>query len=88
MSGPGAQDPGIQDPWQAMSTLVAGPVAWGAIGFGVDAVTGSGAFVPIGLVVGFVASLWFVWHQHTHAPTARPTARPTTTTSDEQGDLP
>lgn len=54
---PGARQ---QDPWGQVSTLVAGPVAWGAIGYGVDAVVDSSVFLPAGLVLGIVASTWLV----------------------------
>ena len=50
-----------------MSTLVAGPVAWGLIGFGVDSASGSPVFLPVGIVIGFVASMWLVFHRYTQA---------------------
>jgi F0F1-type ATP synthase assembly protein I len=57
--------PGRDDAWSQMSTLVAGPVAWGLIGFGVDELTGSPVFLPVGIVIGFAASLWLVFHRYT-----------------------
>ena len=57
--------PGRDDAWSQMSTLVAGPVAWGLIGFGVDAATGSPVFLPVGIVIGFAASMWLVFHRYT-----------------------
>lgn len=68
--------PGRDDAWSQMSTLVAGPVAWGLIGFGVDEATGLPVFLPVGIVIGFSASLWLVFHRYTegvrhHAPAAR-----------------
>jgi hypothetical protein len=56
--------PGRDDAWSQMSTLIAGPVAWGAVGFGVDAATGVTAFLPIGIVIGFAGSLWLVFHRY------------------------
>jgi ATP synthase protein I len=47
--------------WGLISTLVAGPAVWGGIGFGVDRLTDSGVFTPIGLVIGFVTSFYVVY---------------------------
>ena len=58
--------PGRDDAWSQMSTLIAGPVAWGAIGYGVDAATGSPVGLPVGIVIGFAASMWLVFHRYTH----------------------
>ncbi len=70
MSG-GAQP----DPWGQVSTLIAGPVAWGAIGYGVDAATGAHAFFPGGLVLGILASTWLVISRYLAAERATaPTA--------------
>jgi len=67
----GTEGPAVADPWSVVGTLVAGPVTWGAIGYGVDAAAGSGVFLPAGFALGFVASLWLVWHRHGRPLTAR-----------------
>lgn len=48
--------------WSAISTLVAGPAVWGAIGWLVDnwLDTGSG-FTAAGVVVGFITSFYLIW---------------------------
>jgi hypothetical protein len=71
---------GSDQVWSMISTLVAGPVAWGGIGYGVDAVTGSSGFLAGGVVFGFVASLAYVlWrfaHPHDAGPEIRRGERP------------
>lgn len=59
-----------EDPWGQVSTLVAGPVAWGAIGYGVDAAAGTSAFLPAGLVLGILAATWLVVRRHLAAVAA------------------
>jgi len=61
--GPGGRD-GSDQVWGLISTLVAGPAVWGAIGYGVDRLTDTEVFVPIGVVVGFVTSFYIVYAQH------------------------
>lgn len=51
--------------WSIIGTLVAGPTVWGGIGFGIDKLLNSDpVFLPIGLVVGFVASLYLVYMKY------------------------
>ena len=52
---------GEQQVWGLISTLVGGPAVWGAIGYGLDQLTGASAFTPIGVVVGFVTSFYIVY---------------------------
>jgi hypothetical protein len=83
--------------WGMISTLVAGPLAWGAIGYGVGALTGISALLPIGLVFGFLASLAYVlWSyqqsvatgaEKAPAPPAPPSAMPDDT-PDRRGERP
>ena len=47
--------------WGLISTLVGGPVVWGGIGYGVDRLLDTSAFLPVGLVVGFVTSFYIVY---------------------------
>lgn len=50
--------------WSLVGTLVGGPVAWGAIGWGVDALVGTTRiFLPIGVVLGFITSVTVVWYR-------------------------
>ena len=47
--------------WSIIGTLIAGLAVWGAIGFGIDRLTGFHAlFLPIGLVVGAVGGVYLV----------------------------
>lgn len=79
----GAQQP---DPWGQVSTLVAGPVAWGAIGYGVDALADSHVFLPAGLVLGILASAWLVIARYTAAERLRSGDQHGPTTSTTGGD--
>jgi len=47
--------------WGLISTLVGGPAVWGAIGYGVDRLLDTSAFLPAGVVVGFVTSFYIVY---------------------------
>ena len=47
--------------WGLISTLVGGPAVWGAIGYGIDQLTGAEVFTPIGVVIGFVTSFYIVY---------------------------
>ena len=47
--------------WGLISTLVGGPAVWGAIGYGVDRLLDTSAFLPVGVVVGFVTSIYIVY---------------------------
>jgi ATP synthase protein I len=47
--------------WGLISTLVGGPAVWGAIGHGVDRLLDTAAFLPLGVVVGFVTSFYIVY---------------------------
>lgn len=50
--------------WSLVGTLVGGPVTWGAIGYGVDALVGTNRlFLPIGVVLGFITSVAVVWYR-------------------------
>lgn len=47
--------------WGLISTLVGGPAVWGGIGYGVDRLLDTSAFLPVGVVVGFVTSFYIVY---------------------------
>ncbi|MCP2166936.1 AtpZ/AtpI family protein [Goodfellowiella coeruleoviolacea] len=55
---------GEADGWSIVSTLVAGPVVWGAVGYLIDKATDSSLWTPIGLAVGFVAGFYIVYVRH------------------------
>ena len=53
------------DAWGMVSTLVAGPVAWGLIGAGVDLLVGTHrVFLPIGVVLGFAAAFYITYFRY------------------------
>ena len=50
------------DPQHAVGTLLAGPLTWGLIGIGADAVFDTGRlFLALGIVLGFVTSFYVVY---------------------------
>ena len=51
---------GANQVWGLISTLVAGPAVWGAVGHVVDRLADTSVFTPIGVVVGFVTSFYIV----------------------------
>ncbi|MCP2260295.1 putative F0F1-ATPase subunit (ATPase_gene1) [Streptoalloteichus tenebrarius] len=55
---------GDGDVWRLISTLVAGPVVWGGIGYLVDWANDSRIFLPIGLGFGFVLGFYIVYVRH------------------------
>lgn len=51
--------------WSVMSTLIAGPLLYGLIGWGIDALVGtSRVFLAVGIVIGFVLSFVIVYARH------------------------
>jgi len=74
--------------WGLISTLVGGPAVWGGIGYGVDRLADTSAFLPIGVVVGFVTSFYIVYvktkpPETTTAPADSSPAAARTDTGDE-----
>lgn len=48
--------------WSLVGTLVGGPIAWGAIGWGLDSLLDTDRiFLPIGVVLGFVTGVAVVY---------------------------
>lgn len=50
--------------WSALATMMAGPVLYGLIGFGVDKIAGVSFGVPVGIVVGFVLSGYIIYARY------------------------
>ena len=51
--------------WSVMSTLVAGPLLYGLIGLGIDALVGTTrVFLALGVMVGFVFSFYIVYARY------------------------
>jgi F0F1-type ATP synthase assembly protein I len=74
MSQSGAPDPSPGPPpdkreyarsenaaWNITGYLLAGPIAWGGIGWLIDRWLGTEAFLPIGLTLGLGLSIYMVW---------------------------
>lgn len=60
-AGNGRQSDGSELVWGLISTLVAGPAVWGAVGYGVDRAADTSVFTPVGVVVGFVTAFYVVY---------------------------
>lgn len=61
-SDPANAGPNEDMAWAIISTLLAGPIVWGGIGALVDkAVNTSRVFLPLGVVVGFITSIYIVY---------------------------
>jgi F0F1-type ATP synthase assembly protein I len=71
--------------WGLISTLVGGPAVWGAIGYGADRLLDTSAFLPIGVVVGFVTSIYIVYVKTQDPPVD---SRPAATRNDTGDDAP
>jgi hypothetical protein len=52
---------GANTVWSIISLLVAGPATWAAIGWLADEAAGTSVGMPIGVVLGFVGSLYLVY---------------------------
>ena len=54
--------PGEDMAWSMISTLLAGPIVWGGLGALVDHFAGTHrVFLPLGVVLGFVTSIYIVY---------------------------
>lgn len=54
--------PGEDMAWSMISTLLAGPIVWGGLGTLVDHFAHtSRVFLPLGVVLGFVTSIYIVY---------------------------
>jgi hypothetical protein len=54
--------------WSVLGTLLAGPLLYGLIGFGIDTWLHTAVFVPVGLVLGCVLSFYGIWVKHFRDP--------------------
>jgi F0F1-type ATP synthase assembly protein I len=52
---------GAAEGWAALSTLIAGIVVWGGIGYGIDYLLGTSFVVVIGLLLGVISSIYLVY---------------------------
>lgn len=70
---------GESEVWSFISTLVAGPAVWGLVGLGVDALVGSSGrlWTAVGVVVGFVTSLYIVYVRSIRSDGAAPSGHGT-----------
>ena len=60
--GGGAKSPPPpSDAWTALSYLLSGFFLFGGIGWGLDALLGTGVLTPIGLLFGGAASLYLIY---------------------------
>ncbi len=56
---------GLSIGWSISTTLLAGIAAWGAIGYLIDALAGTGkVFTAVGMVVGALAAIYLVYLRH------------------------
>ena len=61
-SDPANAGPSEDMAWAIISTLLAGPIVWGGIGALIDkAANTSRVFLPLGVVVGFITSIYIVY---------------------------
>jgi F0F1-type ATP synthase assembly protein I len=54
--GPG----GAAEGWAVVGTLIAGMAVWGGVGWLLDRWLGTGAFVPIGVIVGVASAIYLI----------------------------
>jgi F0F1-type ATP synthase assembly protein I len=47
--------------WSVASSLITGPVMFGAIGYGLDHLLGTSWLVAVGILAGMALSLYLVW---------------------------
>lgn len=81
---------GANTVWSIISLLVAGPATWAAIGWLTDEVAGTSVGVPLGVVLGFVGSLYLVYVKYGREAPASPAASttpPDPTSRPDLGDL-
>ena len=53
--------PGDTVVWSIVGSLLAGPLVWGGAGWGVDKLAHTSAGLPVGIVVGFLASMYSIY---------------------------
>jgi F0F1-type ATP synthase assembly protein I len=56
---------GEQLAWSVMATMVAGPLLYGVLGWGIDTLVGTTrVFLALGVLVGFVSSFFIVYARY------------------------
>jgi F0F1-type ATP synthase assembly protein I len=56
---------GEQFAWSVMATMVAGPLLYGVLGWGIDTLVGTTrVFLALGVLVGFVSSFFIVYARY------------------------
>jgi hypothetical protein len=50
--------------WSVVGTLLGGPLVWGAVGYGIDSLTGASWLTPAGILLGFATSLYIIYVKH------------------------
>lgn len=58
---PPVHQDGAAEGWAALSTLIAGIVVWGGVGFFLDWLLGTSFIAVIGLLVGVTSSIYLVY---------------------------
>lgn len=55
---------GAGDAWTWVAELLTATAVWGAIGFGLDRLFGTGpALLVIGAIVGYATGIFILWHR-------------------------
>lgn len=60
------------DPWSAMSSVMAGVLLWGLIGWGVATWLHSKAWIGAGLIIGGVLGVWIVYLRYGRSQSGPP----------------
>ena len=47
--------------WRLVSSLVAGPLVWGLVGYGLDSWWGTSVMLPFGVLLGGGVALYSAW---------------------------
>ena len=50
--------------YNALAYVVAGPLTFGPIGWGLDHLLGTSVLLPIGILAGMALSLYLVWFRY------------------------
>jgi F0F1-type ATP synthase assembly protein I len=72
-SSEGARDTSVSAAWTVLSHLISGFLFFGAIGWGLQYLTGSPWFLAVGLLLGGVASGALIYYRYVYIP---PNAHP------------
>lgn len=63
---PDAGHAGLQSSpeWDALGSIISGPIVFGGIGWGLDHWLDTGFLLPVGLIGGMALSLYLVWFRY------------------------